>query len=223
MGNASTNADPADVVAVLLDRHGRTYADELGLNVTRNTPSPLFGLLCAALLFSARISAPLAVAAAQAVRSRGWRTADKLAAASWDELAAVLNDAGYARFNEQGATRLQATAAHVCERYRGDLRRLRQEAGHDPADERKRLKECKGIGETGADIFFREAQTAWEELAPFADRRSLASAERLGLGGDPQRLAELVGSDDLSRLVAALVRMGLAGDEDELRRLAEQR
>ena len=49
------------IVQALLDAHGRTYAEEIGFDPAKNTPAPLFRLLCASLLFSARISADIAV------------------------------------------------------------------------------------------------------------------------------------------------------------------
>ncbi|MGH9182482.1 MAG: hypothetical protein ACRDZ9_01455 [Acidimicrobiales bacterium] len=104
----------------------------------------------------------------------------------------------------------------LLDRWRGDLRRLRDEAGRDPGAERRLLKGFKGVGEVGVDIFFREAQATWDELRPFADHRALDSARRLGLGATPEELAGLVGDDDLVRLVAALVRVGLARDHDQV-------
>ena len=68
------------------------------------------------------------------------------------------------------------TALMLLDKYRGDLRQLRAAAGRDPRRERLLLKECKGIGEVGADIFCREAQITWDELFPFADRRALEAA-----------------------------------------------
>ncbi len=46
-------------------------------------------------------------------------------------------------------------------------------------------------------------------MRPFLDDRTLDGARRAGLPGDPQRLAALVDGDDLARLAAALVRVGL--------------
>jgi hypothetical protein len=74
------------------------------------------------------------------------------------------------------------------------------------------LKEVKGLGDVGVDIFFREAQAAWEELYPFADKRALQTARNLGLPDDADKLAERVDRKDFPRLVAALVRA--SGDED---------
>jgi hypothetical protein len=73
-GSVSSDA----VVRALLRRHGTTYADEIGIRLGRGGPSPLFRLLCAALLLSARISTDLAVAAARALAEHGWTTPRKL-------------------------------------------------------------------------------------------------------------------------------------------------
>lgn len=114
------------------------------------------------------------------------------------------------------------TAQLLLDRYGGDLRKLREEAGRDPERERELLKEFKGIGDVGADIFFREAQVAWEESFPFADRRVLEGARRLGLGGDTWTLLGLVGEEDFPRFVAALVRVQIESDHDEVLEEARQ-
>jgi hypothetical protein len=40
-----------EIAEALLERHGCTFAQELGMPVENNTPSSLFRLLCASLLF----------------------------------------------------------------------------------------------------------------------------------------------------------------------------
>jgi hypothetical protein len=209
-----------NTVHVLLDRHGRTFADELGIDVAKNTPAPLFRLLCAATLMSARISSQIAVDAARNLAKHGWRSPQKLAGSTWEERVEALNEAGYARYQERTATMLGDLTDHLLDRYGGDLRKLRAEAGRDPEAERKLLKEFKGLGDVGVDIFFREAQVAWEELAPFADKRALDAARRLKLPTDGAKLAGLVGNDDYPRLVAALVRVELDDDYDAVRAAA---
>ena len=89
--------------------------------------------------------------------------------------------------------------------------------------ERALLQECKGLGEVGADIFCREAQIVWDELYPFADRRALEAARRLGLEDDPGLLAKRVPRKEFPRLVAALVRTGLAKDYDGVLEAAADR
>jgi hypothetical protein len=204
------------VVRALLRRHGTTYADEIGIRLGRGGPSPLFRLLCAALLLSARISTDLAVAAARALAEHGWTTPRKLADATWAERTKVLNRAGYARYDERTSRMLEDTARRLLDDYGGDLRRLRDEAERDPAQERRLLKQFKGIGDVGADIFLREVQRVWPELRPFFDERALKSARRLELPEDPDRLAALAPRGDSARLAAALVRAGIAKDHREI-------
>jgi endonuclease III len=204
------------VANALLERHGRTYAEEIGIRLGSGGPSPLFRLLCAALLLSARISADLAVNAARALADEGWTTPHKLADATWAQRTKVLNRSGYARYDERTSRMLEDTARHALDEYGGDLRRLREAAGRDRAGERELLKEFKGIGDVGADIFLREVQRVWPEVRPFFDDRALKSARRLKLPIDPEQLARLAPRGDTARFAAALVRAGLAKDHRDV-------
>jgi hypothetical protein len=204
------------IVDALLERHGRTYASEIGVDLSKNTPSPLFRWLCCSILLSARISAGIAAEAARALTKEGWTTAQRMAESTWEARARTLNESGYARYDERTSSMLGDTSAMLIEKYGGDLRKLREVADRDPGKERQLLKECKGLGDVGVDIFFREIQTAWQELYPFADRRALQAAERLELPGEPDSLARLVGRKDFPRLTAALVRVALARDFDDV-------
>lgn len=201
---------------MLLARHGRTFSDELGIDIRSNSPSALFRLLVAVTLFSARINARLAMQAARALTDRGWTTPQKMGAASWEERTRTLNQAGYARSDERTSRMLADSVQLILDRYHGDLRLLREACGRDVEAERQLLKEFKGIGEVGVDIFFREVQVAWDELFPFVDKRARKTAQQLGLPTDPQSLLALAGREDFPRLVSALVRVGLAGDREDV-------
>jgi hypothetical protein len=211
------------IVDALLERHGETYAAELGLDLAKGTPSVLFRWLCASILLSARISAGIAMQAARALADQGWTTAEKMAAATWEQRTRTLNEAGYARYDESTSRMLGDTAKMLLQRYGGDLRKLRQAAERDPARERSLLKQCKGLGDVGVSIFCRETQLAWDELYPFADKRALEAAERLGLAKDAQALAKQVPREEFPRLLAALVRAGLAKDIEAVLHAAEAR
>ena len=52
------------IIEALLERHGKTYAAELGIELGKGTPSVLFRWLCASILLSGRISAGHAMHAA---------------------------------------------------------------------------------------------------------------------------------------------------------------
>ena len=202
------------VVAALMKQHGRTFCDELDIDIEKDTPSPLFRWLCASILLSARIRSDIAVAAAHALAGNGWTTPEKMAGSRWEDRTRTLNCAGYARYDESTARMLNDTACKLLEDYRGDLRVLRDAAGYDPAEERRRLTEFKGLGDVGADIFFREVQVAWKELYPFADKKSLKAAKELGLPDSAEALAKLVSRRKFPVLLAALVRTDLDHDYD---------
>lgn len=212
-----TTAKMRSAADALLKRYSRTYAEELGLDLSKNRPMHLFLWLVSAELFSARIGAAQAAEAAAAIKASGLTTADHMAKSTWEERVHILNRNGYARYDEKTAGFLGEVADLCLSRYGGDLRKLREAAGRDPKQERRLLMEFKGIGETGVDIFFREAQGAWDELYPFADARSLKVARALDLGTSAKDLAELAPKTELPRLLNALVRADLDKALDDFR------
>src|SRR5690606_28757891 len=108
------------------------------------------------------------------------------------------------------STMLGQGAELVLDHWKGDLRRLREEAG-EPAEIERLLQKVPGIGPTGAAIFCREAQLVWPELMPYVDRKAAAGAERLGLPTSPERLASFVDHDPqrFVRLIAGCTRAAL--------------
>ncbi|MEV7119434.1 endonuclease [Kitasatospora griseola] len=196
-------------VADLLDRHGTTYAEQAGIRL-RDPPAPLYRLLVLTQLCAIRIRADTAVAAARELFAAKLRTPRAMADSTWQQRVDLLGRAHYVRYDESTATALGEGAELVRRRWRGDLRRLREEAGRDPAAIGRLLREVPRIGPVGADVFRREAQLVWPELRPFFDRRALTAAAGLGLPRSPDALAALVPGDDLARLAAALVRSALS-------------
>ena len=74
-----------------------------------------------------------------------------------------------------------------------NLERVREESGHDNEKEREMLKNnVKGLGKTGLDIFGRRIQGIWPEFYPFADQRTLAAAQNLGLPGSAEELRDML-------------------------------
>jgi endonuclease III len=209
------------VVRELVDAHGRTYAEEAGIRL-RDTPQPLYRLLVLAHLLSARIRGSIAVDTARALYDAGLRDPRRMAGADWQERVDALGRGGYRRYDERTATQLGEGAELLNDRWGGDLRRLRKEAAGDVAELRSLLREFPGMGPAGADIFLREAQRVWPEVAPYLDAKALSGAERLGLPKDPERVADLAGNAEPAVLAAALVRASLDKEvaEDSLRRAA---
>ncbi|HET6697640.1 MAG TPA: endonuclease [Nocardioidaceae bacterium] len=225
----ASTAEQRRTAAALVERHGRTYAEDAGITLA-DKPSPLWRLLVLSLLLSARISADIAVAAARELSRAGYRTPRSMREATWQDRVDALGRGHYRRYDERTASMLGEVADRVLEEYAGDLRRLHAaaredasagashpvrdggQAGELAAALSRRLQEFTGIGPTGASIFCREVQGIWPDLAPYVDDRAAGGAERLGLSRAPQRLARLVDAEDLPRLVAGCVRA--ARDDD---------
>ncbi|MBX6387926.1 MAG: hypothetical protein IRZ08_02805 [Frankia sp.] len=215
--------DPQAVVSELLDRHGRTYAEEIGADVPADTAEAMFRLLVFSILASARIRSAAAVEASRALFDQGWTNPTAMTEVSWEQRVAVLNKHGYARYDESTARILADSCHYLLDKYDGDVRGVREAADHDPDRMHQRLQEFKGIGPVGADIFLREAQAGWDELIPYVDARTRETARKLGLPGDPRGLLALVERVDFPRLVAALVRTRLERDIDEVAQAAARR
>lgn len=200
-------AAPGDIVRVLLARHGESYAEQAGIRLA-DRPSPLYQLLVLSTLLSARISADVALAAARELFAAGYRTPQAMRAASWQDRVDALGRGHYRRYDERTSTMLGNGAELLLHRWKGDLRRLRTEADGDPGRVRGLLMEFPGIGPTGADIFLREVQAVWPQVAPYLDDRVTEAAARLSLPTDPAELADVTRSTrDLTHLAAALLRV----------------
>jgi hypothetical protein len=197
-----------DLARRVLDRHGRTYADEAGIPMA-DQPAALFQLLVLALLLSTPIGAGIALATASALRASGWTTPHRMRDAPRSAVVAALGRSGYRRYDERTATRLRQLSGLVLDRYDGDLRRLAAAAEEDVGRAEVLLREFTGIGPTGSAVFLREVQHVWPWVRPFLDARALEGAERVGLPSEAAALAALVPPDDFARFAAGLVRISL--------------
>ncbi|MEV6691915.1 hypothetical protein AB0M35_10665 [Micromonospora sp. NPDC051196] len=211
MATATSTIEDKKRLVRRLAGSGRGFAEQYGFRVTNN-PSSLFQLLCLAILLARRGDYRRALDSAHALPDAGWDSAARLARALHGERVRVLRDSGQRGDVDALADLLGDLARTVVERYRGDLRRLRSGAGYDPVRERELLTALPGVDGQVADLFLREVQALWGEVAPVADRRALAAARRLGLGRSAEDLAGLAGggeSERLAWLVGALARIDL--------------
>ena len=203
------------LVRRLLDVAGTTYAAEARITIG-DKPMPLFQLLVLCMLASKPIDAAIAMRAARELFKAGLRTPKAVLGADRHTVIDAFGRAHYVRYDESSATRLADMAGLVRDDYAGDLRALAERSGHDPAAAKRMLKEFKGIGDTGADIFLREVQDVWTWVRPHFDDRATEAAKRLGLPAQPSKLSDLAPQDN-ARLAAALVRVSL--DDDVRRRV----
>ena len=194
----------------LLTTAGTTYAEEAGIRID-DKPMPLFQLLVLCMLASKPIDATTAMRAARELFKAGLRTPKAVLASDRRSMIAAFGRAHYVRYDESSATRLTDIAKHVRDDYAGDLREIAERSHHDIESAKRMLKQFKGIGDTGADIYLREVQDVWTWARPFFDERAKAGATALGLSGDPDKLSALAPRSN-ARLAAALVRSALGDD-----------
>ena len=199
-----------DLIRRLMTVAGTTYADEAGIAM-RDKPKPLFQLLVLCVLASKPIDATIATQAARELFSAGLRTPESVLAAERDAMIAAFGRASYARYDESSATRLVDIATTLRDDYDGDLRQLAAVADHDVGAVKRLLKQFKGIGDAGADIFLREVQDVWTWVRPHFDERATAAARDIGLPADPVELSALA-PRRVAELAAALVRFSLDDD-----------
>lgn len=197
---------PREVADALLDRFGRTFADEAGIRL-KDQPSSLYQLLVLSTLLSARISAEVAIAAARELYEAGYRTPAAMRRATWQDRVDALGRGHYRRYDESTATMLGRGAELLDQEWKGDLRRLRDEGRGDRKKIADLVTRFPGIGPTGADIFLREVQVVWTGLSPYFGDRVVRNAGKLGLPADERKLAELAASPtQTARLAAGIVR-----------------
>ncbi|MFI6349192.1 endonuclease [Streptomyces sp. NPDC050560] len=207
--------DRQRVINRLISAEGRTYAQDAGIRMA-DKPQPLYRMLVLSLLLSARIRASVAVAASRALHDAGMSGPRRMLEATWQQRVDALGEGGYRRYDERTATQLGEGARLVLDEWHGDLRRVREAADGDVAELRRLLRRVPGIGPTGADIFLREVQGVWPEVAPYLDVKALDGARRLGLPDRKDALVRLGGRRHPEVLAAALVRAALD------RRVAEE-
>jgi endonuclease III len=203
------------VVRQLLKVAGTTYAAEADVRIG-DKPMPLFQLLVLCMLASKPIDATIAMRAGHELFSDGLKTPKAVLDAERQTMIEAFGRAHYARYDESSATRLTEMAQRVVDDYSGDLREIPRRTSNNVAAAKQMLKQLKGIGDTGVDIFLREVQDVWTWVRPHFDKRATRTAKALGLPSDPEKLGALAPRAN-ARLAAALVRTSL--DDDVRRRV----
>jgi endonuclease III len=172
----------------------QSYSDELGLDLLK--AEDRFKWFLAAILFAKRISAETAKQTYQCFEQEDLTNPDAIFEAGWDRLVEVLDSGGYIRYDFSTATNLLGIMKTLKEEY-GDLERLHAES-IDAADLENRLREFRGVGPMGVNIFLRELRGIWVKAKPRPSPMALVMAQKIGL--------EL---KDVERFESQLVRLNL--------------
>lgn len=203
-----------DAALALVREHGR-FSRELGIDVDAGG-GEVDRWLLAATLFGTRISTDIAVRTMRALDEAGVRTVSDAARRRRSTLIRLLDDGGYARYDERTATRLRGLANAVHDRFPdgvdawGRSRRSTDElvAGLDA---------LPGWGPVTVRAFLRELRGVWPAADLPPDERADHAARELGLVGvdglTSAALLRLAARDgvDPRDLEVGLVRWDLAG------------
>ncbi|KAJ6005767.1 TruB pseudouridylate synthase (N terminal domain) family protein [Penicillium sp. IBT 35674x] len=171
---------------------GTTIANQSHLDAS---PDTLLAMVLDVIVKSRPISHNLTQKTINHLLDEGYHHIDVLATTTWEERTKVLEEGGYNRYREQCATYLGSLSDIVVNKYDGDLNNLLQAAHGDREEVRTLMKEFKGIGDLGVELFFNNVQSVWPSIAPFIDSRSLQTAEEIGIGGDLNAIYGALGKE----------------------------
>ena len=207
------------IISQLLSRSRGRFATQLGINL-KSGASPRQQWFLAAILYGARISRALAARTYGVFAARGIYTPEAILEQGWDNLVALLDEGGYARYDFKTATKLLKVMAALKAEYQSSLEQLHREA-RDYEDLEKRLRSlAPGMGEATANIFLRELRGVWAKATPPLSPLAQLAGEHLQLLGpglspwealqvlEQQWQANPVPDYDFADLEAALVRLG---------------
>lgn len=199
------------VVAAL----GGRYSTRLGIDVDAGEAEVERWFL-AATLFGTRISSAVAGRTFGVLEMAGLQRVVQARHIPWDDLVALLDEGGYARYDFRTATRLQQLAEVIGERYGGQVSVIGLSFPRYP-QLREALDVLPGWGPVTIQLFLRELRGVWPGAEPPLDQRAGAAARHLGLAArrssqaDLPALARLAAQSglDLRDLESGLVRLAL--------------
>jgi endonuclease III len=212
------NKNMEKISQVLARLPGR-FATALGIDLKAG-PEARQKWFLAAILYGARISGKLAARAYQVFAARGVYTPEAIREQGWDNLVALLDAGGYARYDFKSATKLLQVMASLKEQYQDSLERLHEIAADGPDLEQRLINLAPGIGPATANIFLRELRGVWAKATPPLSPLAQLAGEHLGLlppGLSPREALDALEAEwrrqpvapyDFADLEAALVRLG---------------
>jgi hypothetical protein len=205
------------VAAALVDTVGGRFSVEVGVDLDGGGDTAADRWFVCATLFGTRISTAVALRSATCLFDAGVTSVQRAAARPWDDLVALLDSAGYTRYDFRTATRLQRLGDEVQRRCGATVAVLARRHP-DPDGLTAALGAFTGWGPVTVHAFLRELRGVWPGADPPLDARALQAAQHLGLVATSDRrralhdlaaVADAAGTD-LRDLEAACVRASMA-------------
>ncbi len=191
-----TGSAAAELARAVVGRFGGRYSSELGIDVDCGD-AEVERWFVASTLFGTRISALVAERAYTQLDRAGIRRITDAGNRQWEELVALLDAGGYARYDYRTATRLQRLAQVVGDRYDGTISEIGRRFT-SPTTLVAELEALPGWGPVTSGLFLRELRGVWPGAHPPLDPRAAEAARHLGLL--PLRAGDEVGLERISRL-----------------------
>ena len=184
-------------------KKGRTYSEELGIDLKRGNDGEIFKWFLASVLFGARISETIAMRTYRAFERYGLLTPERILKAGWDFLVnPVMREGGYVRYDEKTSREVLRNCEMLMGEYGGSLNRLHREA-RDALDLEMRLLRFYGVGPVTVNIFLRELRPYWRKSDPEPLAIVVETARRFAIDlGNVKRK-----SVAFTRIEAGLVRL----------------
>lgn len=132
------------------------YAKELQIDLTSQQEAELFKWFLACLLFGKPIQQEVAKRTYFEFLKEGLTTPEKILAAGWDKLVAVLDKGHYVRYDYSTATKLLEVSKILKENYGSVTNLVKQSKNKQELE--TRLQDFKGIGPVTSRIFLRDIQ-----------------------------------------------------------------
>ena len=198
----------------LVDTLGGRFSTQAGIDVDAGRDEVERWFLAATLL-GTRISAAIAMRTYRVLHDAGVSTIADAGQRSWEDLVALLDAGGYARYDFRTASRLGDLSVVVAQRHPDGVAAMGAKQT-DPADLMTTLDELPGWGPVTVRAFLRELRGVWPAAMPPIDPRAREAAHHLGLIDQPEsltieKLGELAGATGIDRrdLEAGLIRLSL--------------
>jgi hypothetical protein len=188
------------------------FSTELGIDVDAGD-AEVDRWFLPATLFGTRVSTGVAARTFHVLEAAGITRIDQASERTWEELVELLDAGGYTTYDFRTATRLQALAAAVGERWAGGVSELGRFT--DAADVTAALDHLPGWGPVTVGLFLRELRGVWPGAHLPLDGRAADAARHTGMldetDGGLERLGAIAtrAGLDTRDLEAALVRLAL--------------
>jgi hypothetical protein len=166
---------------MFIENYGRLYSEILCIDVFDGESTEIFKWFLASLLFGAPIRDNTAIETYESFRQHSVLTPERILATGWKGLVRILDEGGYARYDEKTADKLLIVMKNLRKKYGGDLVCLCEKSLGARNLEGNLKALGKGIGDVTISIFLRELRDVWRKSDAKPTLLVVEAGENLGI------------------------------------------